>query len=111
MTTTSAPRSVTARRTGYVFGVVVNAVMLVLTNVWPGWAAVPFLTGDASRVLVLVNLTIVAGLLTDLVYLSVDPPDWSRSADWSRVRSVSPVCCGPGRSSRSTSAMRQSTGH
>ncbi|HEY7596142.1 MAG TPA: hypothetical protein VH969_23565 [Actinophytocola sp.] len=74
MTTTSPPKPVTVRRTGYVFGAGVNAAMLVLVNIWPGWAAVPFLNGDTPKVLLLVNLTIAAGLLTNLVLLFGDPP-------------------------------------
>lgn len=74
MTTTSPPRQLAARRTGYVFGAGVNAVLLVLINGWPGWTAVPFLTGETAQVLVLVNLTLAAGLLTNAVYLFHDPP-------------------------------------
>jgi hypothetical protein len=48
--------------------------MLYLVNRRPGWEAVPFLTPDTEKVLGLVNASIVAGLVANLVYLVADPP-------------------------------------
>src|SRR3712207_2441377 len=63
-----------ARRTSYLVGAAVNAVVLYLVNVEPGWQAVPFLTEDTTQVLDMVNVTLCAGALAQLVYLFVDPP-------------------------------------
>jgi hypothetical protein len=74
--TTSAPTrrpSVAARRAGYLVGAVVNAMLLLAVNFWPGWQVLPFLTADTTQVLGLVNLTLWVGLLTNLVYLARDP--------------------------------------
>ena len=62
------------RRVGYVVAVVVNAVMLYLINVAPGWQVVPFLTGDMTLVLGLVNTTLIASVVANLVYVVADPP-------------------------------------
>jgi hypothetical protein len=61
------------RRVGYAVGAVVNGVLLWLVHVWPGWEAVPFLTGDFSEVVGLVTLALWAGIATNLVYLVSDP--------------------------------------
>jgi hypothetical protein len=66
--------SVGARRTGYVIAALFNMAMLYVINIWPGWQAVPFLTDDTHRLLTLVNLSVVAGLAANLIYLSYDPP-------------------------------------
>jgi hypothetical protein len=67
-----------ARRAGYGFAVVFSAAMLVVLNVAPGWQAIPFLTSDTTQVLWLVNLSIAAGIVANLVYLAYDPP-WLKS--------------------------------
>ncbi|QNN51976.1 hypothetical protein [Nocardioides mesophilus] len=74
----SAAAPAGARRVGYGVGALVNAVLLVLVNLWPGWDAVPFLTADTERVVGFVNASILAGLLTNLVYLLRDPA-WLKS--------------------------------
>ena len=63
-----------ADRAGQLIGALVNAVLLWMVNVQPGWEAVPFLTEDTPRVLPLVNLSIAVGLLTNLVYLLNNGP-------------------------------------
>ena len=83
MTTTSTAtraerRTAGARRAGYVVAALVNALLLALTNTWPGWDAVPVLTGDTPRVLGLVNASLVASVVANLVYLLRDPP-WLRA--------------------------------
>jgi hypothetical protein len=74
MTTTVEKRpSVASRRTGYVAGAVINAVLLWLLHVWPGWDAVPFLTADFEQVLWLVDLSLVVTIALNLLYLIRDP--------------------------------------
>jgi hypothetical protein len=63
---------------GYAVGAVVNALVLVAVNWWPGWDAVPFLTADTRLVLGWVNASIVVGLLANLMYAVSDPP-WLRA--------------------------------
>jgi hypothetical protein len=63
-----------SRRFGYVVSVLVNAAMLLAVNVWPGWEAVPFLTADTSRVVGVVNATIVVNLVVNVLLLWRDPP-------------------------------------
>ena len=64
--------SVGARRFGYVVAALVNAAMLYLVNVWPGWDAVPFLTDETTQVLGLVNASMVIGIAANLVYVAND---------------------------------------
>lgn len=80
MTVTAARRRppVAARRAGYVVSVLVNIALLYVVNGWPGWEAVPFLTQDTQQVMGLVNASIVASLLANVVYLFYDAP-WLRS--------------------------------
>ncbi|MDS0134768.1 MULTISPECIES: hypothetical protein [unclassified Amycolatopsis] len=66
---------VRTRRAGYLVGVVLNGVLLVLVNAWPGWDVLPFLTPAFPMVLGLVDLTLLAGLVTSLVQLWQDP-EW-----------------------------------
>lgn len=76
--TTSVPRrkrpSPAARRLGYTIGLLVNAAMLFLINVSPGWKVLPFLTDDFRLVLGLVNASIVVGLVSNAFYIVSDPP-------------------------------------
>ena len=77
MTLTAAPKrrpGVATRRFGYVVAVLVNAAVLYLANIWPGWEAVPFLTADTRLVIGLVNASLVVNLAANLVYLVRDPP-------------------------------------
>lgn len=71
---TRTPATRTQRRVGYTVGAVVNALVLVAVNWWPGWDAVPFLTADTRLVLGWVNASIVVGLLANLLYAVSDPP-------------------------------------
>ncbi len=71
-----APRTGTtaARRVGYAVSAIVNVAIAWAVNVWPGWQAVPFLTEEASEVIPLVNLSLLFGVLTNIVYVVLDPP-------------------------------------
>lgn len=66
--------SVAARRLGYLVAAVVNAALVYAVNVWPGWQAVPFLSEETRQVLGLVNLSLTAGLVTNVMFLRYDPP-------------------------------------
>lgn len=67
-----------ARRVGYLIAAGINAVLIWIVNVWPGWEAVPFLTPDAADVIRLVNLSLVLSILTNVVY-SVRDPAWVKA--------------------------------
>jgi hypothetical protein len=71
-TTTRRPTSA-ARRGGYAVAVLFNAALLVALDRWPGWEAVPFLTGETTSVTGLVNASIIVNLVANLVYLLRDP--------------------------------------
>ena len=73
MPTTVARRpSAATRRAGYVVGAPVNAVLLWLMHVWPGWEAVPFLTATSTPCSA-GRLSLVVTLALNLVYLIRDP--------------------------------------
>jgi hypothetical protein len=61
------------RRFGYMVSALVNAALLVLVNVWPGWETVPFLTDDTAAVVGIVNASILAGIAVNLALLVADP--------------------------------------
>lgn len=61
-----------ARRLGYTIAMAINAVMLYLVNVSPGWDAVPFLTHDTTQVIGWVNASIAAGIIANALYLAMD---------------------------------------
>ena len=70
-----APRlGVAARRVGYVAAVVINTVLWYVLNVRPGWRSASFLTDDTPQVLVLLNLSLLAGIVANLVYVLTDGP-------------------------------------
>jgi hypothetical protein len=74
MTTTAARRPSTAsRRGGYVVAAVINAVLLWLIHVRPGWDAVPFLTVNFRAVLGLIDVSLIVTIALNLLYLSRDP--------------------------------------
>ncbi|HET8615500.1 MAG TPA: hypothetical protein VFL94_08245 [Actinomycetales bacterium] len=81
--TTAQPReqrrpSHAARRLGYTIALAINAVMLYLVNVSPGWDAVPFLTRDTTQVIGWVNASIAAGIIANAFYIAMDPR-WFRA--------------------------------
>ena len=71
----------TERRAGYVAGAVVNVLLLVAVNGWPGWDVLPFLTGDFRLVLGWVNASLVVGVLANLLYAVSDPPRLRAAGD------------------------------
>ena len=74
MTTTVASRPSTgSRRAGYVIAAAINGVLLWLIHVWPGWDAIPFLTADFETVLWLIDVSLVATIAVNLIYVVRDP--------------------------------------
>lgn len=71
--TPASTASTTSRRVGYVVAALVNAVLIYLVNVWPGWQAVPFLTEGMDDVLAVVNLSLAATVVVNTAYLVYDP--------------------------------------
>jgi len=67
-----------ARKVGYLVAVLVNGAMLVFVNVRPGWQELSFLTEDFAGILWLINLSMVAGAVVNVVYLWYDPA-WFKS--------------------------------
>ncbi len=76
MTVTTPHRRppVGARRTGYIIAGVINALLAFLINAEPGWSALGFLTADTRQAVGLVNLSLVAGIAANVVYLVRDTP-------------------------------------
>jgi hypothetical protein len=72
---TPARNKVAGRRAGYAVAAAIDAVLLYLVNVRPGWAAVPFLTEDMTYVLTLLNVSFWLGLVANVLYL-VHPAPW-----------------------------------
>jgi hypothetical protein len=62
------------RRVGYVFAIAINAALLYAANRWPGWDAVAFLTERTPEVLGIVNASLIAGIIANVVYVVWDPP-------------------------------------
>lgn len=69
-TATTRPAAATTERAGYAVAVLFNAAVLFGVNVWPGWGIVPFLTDDLTQVLGLINVSLVASIVANLVFLA-----------------------------------------
>ena len=61
-----------SRRLGYLIAAVINGAMLYAVNVWPGWEVLPFLTEETPLILDLVNLSLIAGMIINIVNLVFD---------------------------------------
>jgi hypothetical protein len=72
------PKSPAARRFGYVVAVGVNLVLLYVVNNLLEWGVPEFLTDDFERVLPIMNFSIVANIVVNIVYLFFDPT-WFKS--------------------------------
>lgn len=68
----AAGRGDAGRRAGYVASVLVNGLILFLTNEHPGWQTLPFLTPAFADVLPLINASIVANLVANAVFVVYD---------------------------------------
>lgn len=71
-------QSVGARRFGYAVSIAVNAVLILLIYVEPGWRVLPFLTEDDVPVVALVVASMVVTIAVNLVWIAYDPL-WLRS--------------------------------
>lgn len=65
MSTSTRPPTTAGPRVGHLVGAVVDAVLLALINVSPGWRAVPFLTDGAVEVVVWVDTGLALGVVVN----------------------------------------------
>jgi hypothetical protein len=65
------------RRAGYLVSVAINLALLWLLLVEPGWRWLPFLTEDFTAVLGWVVVSLLVGVVINLVFVGFDPP-WAR---------------------------------
>ncbi|MGY1804124.1 hypothetical protein ACI78T_12685 [Blastococcus sp. SYSU D00922] len=72
-TTVDRRQSAASRRSGYAVAAAINLVLLWLIHGWPGWDAVPFLTGDFESVLGWIDASLVVSAAVNLVHLVRDP--------------------------------------
>lgn len=73
LTTATRRSSAGSRRFGYAVAIAVNAIMLYLVNIAPGWRTLSILTEDTVSVIPLLNGSIIAGVVVNLAYLTRDP--------------------------------------
>ncbi len=66
------------RRFGYFVAVLVNVAMLIVVNNLLAWDILPFLTDNFERVIPIINVSLGAGILVNLLYLFADPA-WFKS--------------------------------
>ena len=60
------------RRVGYGVGIVVNTLLLYAVNGWPGWRWLSFVTEDAEQLVPLLNASLVAGIVANVIYIVFD---------------------------------------
>ena len=60
------------RRFGYLVAVLVNVAMLIVVNNLLAWDILPFLTSGFDRVVPIINVSLGASILVNLIYLSYD---------------------------------------
>ena len=65
-------------RPGYAMAIVVNAALLFVANNLLEWDLIPFLTGDFTRVLWIIDISLLATIVVNLAYLRYDPA-WFKS--------------------------------
>lgn len=70
--------SPSARRTGYVISITVNAGLLFVVHNILAWDILSFLTDEWEEVVPIISLSIVAGIVVNVVYLFYDEP-WFKS--------------------------------
>jgi hypothetical protein len=68
----------TARQVGFGIAAGINALLLYLVNVTPGWEWVTFLSEDFTRVLGVLNASLVVALVVNLLWMVADPM-WFRA--------------------------------
>lgn len=57
----------TTSRSGNVGSAVINALLLWGINIWPGWQILPFLTADMTRAVDIINASLIAGIIVNVV--------------------------------------------
>ncbi|HKY47281.1 MAG TPA: hypothetical protein VJQ79_04775 [Acidimicrobiia bacterium] len=67
-----------ARRSGYVVAIAVNVVMLYVVNNLLAWDILPFLTSDFGRVLWLIDISLLATIVVNFIYVAYDQ-SWFRA--------------------------------
>jgi hypothetical protein len=72
-------RPTTTRRFGYVIAIIINAAVLVVVNNLLEWGWISWLTDDFEEVLPLLNLSLTATILVNVIYLAYDA-EWFKSA-------------------------------
>ncbi len=65
-------------RFGYIVAIAVNIAMLVIVNNILAWGWLPFLTADFEQLLWLINLSLLATIAANVVYLAYDA-QWFKS--------------------------------
>jgi len=83
MTTTTGPafgvgRPLVARRAGYTMAIVVNLALIFVANNLLAWDVLPFLTGEFTTVLWLIDISLLATIAVNLAHLWYDPA-WFKS--------------------------------
>ena len=68
----------TASRVGYVIAIVLNAALLVVVNNILAWGWISWLTEEWEEVLPLLNVSLTATILVNVVYLAFDA-EWFKS--------------------------------
>jgi hypothetical protein len=63
---------------GYLIAIALNIVMLVVANTLLAWDVLPFLTDDFADVLWLIDISLLATIGVNFVYLGYDP-GWFKS--------------------------------
>jgi hypothetical protein len=66
------------RRVGYVVAIAVNLVLIFVVNNLLDWGWPSFLTDDFEQLLPLINLSLMASIVANLIYLWFDPA-WFKS--------------------------------
>jgi hypothetical protein len=70
-----------ARRFGYLLAGAINAAILAVLHLGPGWQRFGFLSERFADVLGVMTLSLVVGLLVDLLYVRYDPVWLKRLGD------------------------------
>ena len=73
---------VSVRRAGYAVAVIVNAALAFSSTPGPVGRRCRSSTEDTRQVLPLVNLSLAAGVIANIVYLANDAPWVKRSVTW-----------------------------
>jgi hypothetical protein len=81
-----APSSVL--RVGYLTTILVNVAMLVIANNLLSWGWAPFLTQDFNQLLWILNISFLATIVVNSIYLGYEEP-WFKSATQIGLSSIS----------------------